>query len=174
MFRDERGVKDSNKLVPKWGLRNGRRLNPHQAFAESVSVIAEDIEGTIEAHITFANNASSSTLAGPLERWAKLHREEVHGRNMIEHRIFRIGHPAMSEEVHKQMEKDPSKINPFDVMIGKVADTRDPGQPARAYIWLGETVWRTELEKLGALPVMKKDEETGEPVPDDTRFKAIR
>jgi hypothetical protein len=162
----ERGIKNSNRLVPKLGLKNGRRLNPRQVFARSVSTFAETQYGTPVAHINFADNVSSSTIAGPVERWAKLYREEFLGKKTIEHRVFRIGHPAMSEEVHKQMEKDPSKINPFDVMIGKVAYTRDPRQPARAYVWLGEAVWRTKLERLGALPVMKKDEETGELIPD--------
>jgi hypothetical protein len=72
----------------------------------------------------------------------------------------------MTGAVHEQMAENPSKLNPFDVMIGLVAAERDPRQPARAYVWLGETVWQKELEKVGALPNTKKDEETGEWVLD--------
>jgi hypothetical protein len=76
----ERGIKNSNRLVPKWGLKNGRRLNPHQTFARSVSAFAETQYGMPVAHINFADNVSSSTIAGPVERWAKLYREEFLGK----------------------------------------------------------------------------------------------
>ncbi len=161
----ERGVKNPNKLVPKLGLKNGRRLNPHQVFTRSVSVFAETQHDMPVAHINFADNASSSTLAGPVERWAKLYRKEFLGKRTIEHRYFRIGHAVMTGALHEKMAEDPSRVNPFDVMIGLVAAERDLMQPARTYIWQEETVWQKELEKLGALPLEDHDDKTGKLVP---------